>query len=83
MQVIKTIKNNSEGIITQKKSKFIANAFYVESAKEAEKIIEDVKKKYYDARHNPYAYRVIEENNCIERQSDDRRTFRNSRRSNT
>ena len=83
MQVIKTIKSNSEGTIIQKKSKFIANTFYVESIEEAEKIIEDVKKKYYDARHNTYAYRIIEEDRCVERQSDDRWTFWNSRRSNT
>lgn len=83
MQVIKTIKNNSEGVIIEKKSKFIANAFYVESIKEAEIIIQDIKKKYHDARHNTYAYRIMEEDKCIERQSDDRRTFRNSRRSYT
>lgn len=83
MQVIKTIKNNSEGVIIEKKSKFIANAFYVESIKEAEIIIQDIKKKYHDARHNTYAYRIMEEDKWIERQSDDRRTFRNSRRSYT
>ena len=83
MQVIKTIKNNSEGVIIEKKSKFIANAFYVESIKEAEIIIQDIKKKYHDARHNTYAYRIMEEDKCIERQSDDRRAFRNSRRSYT
>ncbi len=83
MQGIKTIRNNSEGTIIEKKSKFIANAFYVESIKEAEIIIQDIKKKYHDARHNTYAYRIMEEDKCIERQSDDRRTFRNSRRSYT
>lgn len=69
--MFKTIEKNSQSLIIEKKSKFIAKAFYVESIKEAEKIIEEVKKEYHDARHNCYAYRILEENSIIERQSDD------------
>ena len=37
MQKLKTIKNNSIVEIIEKKSKFIGQAFYVESKQEAEK----------------------------------------------
>ena len=54
MQKLKTIKNNSIVEIIEKKSKFIANAFYVETVAEAEKILKEIRKKYHDARHNCY-----------------------------
>ncbi len=69
--MFKTIEGKSEGIIIEKKSKFIANVFYVETEKEAEEIIKNVKKEYYDARHNCYAYRIKTENGIIQKQSDD------------
>jgi len=55
----------------EKKSKFIANVFYVESREEAENIIKQINKKYYDARHNCYAYRIITSDGIIEKASDD------------
>ncbi len=69
--VMRSIENNAEAIVIEKKSKFIANIFYVESVREAEEIIEKTRKKYYDARHNCYAYRIMQEDNLIEKQSDD------------
>ena len=57
--------------ITEKKSKFIGNLFYVESIKEAEEIVKKTKKKYFDAKHNCIAYRVIEDGKIVERFSDD------------
>ena len=45
-----TIKDNVQTEIIDKKSKFIANLFYIESIKEAEEIINKIKKKYFDAR---------------------------------
>ena len=77
--MFKTIKKDSTAEVIEKKSKFIANIFYVESVLDAEKIIEEIKKKYHDARHNCYAYRVIEENGISERQSDDGEPSRNCR----
>jgi len=56
--MFKTIQMKAEGIVVTKKSKFIANVFYVETDKQAEEIIEKMKKKYHDARHNCFAYRV-------------------------
>lgn len=69
--MFKTIEKEAEAIVVEKKSKFIANAFYVESVDEAEKIIESIKKKHYSARHSTFAYRILKENGIIEKQSDD------------
>lgn len=67
----KTIKENVSAELVEKKSKFIANLFYIESREEAENIIKMQKKKYYDARHNCYAFRVLGEDGIIEKSSDD------------
>ena len=66
-----TIENDIQTEIVEKKSKFIANLFYVVSKEEAEEIIKITKKKYYDAKHNCIAYRVIENDSIIEKSSDD------------
>ena len=66
-----SIENNVETEIIEKKSKFIANLIKVESKVEAEEKINEIKKKYHDARHNCIAYRIIEEEQIIERASDD------------
>lgn len=58
------------GEITEKKSRFIATVFPVSSEEEAVTAIEKVKKKYYDARHNCYAY-VIGGTQKMSRCSDD------------
>ena len=71
MEEFVTIKEHVETEIVEKKSKFIANMFYIEDAQEAEEIIKKTKKKYFDARHNCIAYRVIENERLIERSSDD------------
>lgn len=71
MEEFTTIKNNSTAEIVEKKSKFIANAYYVESKEAAEEKLKEIKKKYNDARHNCYAYRVIDEETIFERCSDD------------
>ena len=73
MEEFNTIAENSENTaeVIEKKSKFIANIFYINSVAEAEELIKKVKKKYYDAKHNCIAYRVIEETKIIERSSDD------------
>ena len=68
---MKIINKNVETYIVEKKSKFIANIFYVENVKEAEKILKDIKKKYYDAKHNCFSYRILENENILEKASDD------------
>lgn len=69
--MFKTISNNSTAEIIEKKSKFIANIFYIESVEEAENKIKEIKKKYFDAKHNCYAYSIFSENGIINRFSDD------------
>lgn len=71
MQEFLTIKNDISAEITEKKSRFIANLFYVENQEQAKNIIKDIKKKYHDARHNCIAYRVLDSSNIIEKSSDD------------
>lgn len=66
-----TIKENASYEIVEKKSKFIGNVFYVETKEEAEIIIKEHKKKYHDARHNCWAYRVLDDNCVTEKSSDD------------
>ena len=66
-----TIKENIKTEIVVKKSKFIANLIRIESQEEAENTIKQLKKKYYDARHNCVAYRVIEDERIVEKSSDD------------
>ena len=67
----KTIKDNISAEIVEKKSKFIANIFYVESQEEANKCIEEIRKKYFDARHNCFAYSILAEEGIVNRFSDD------------
>lgn len=57
--------------IVEKKSKFIANLFFVESVQDAEDKIKNIKKKYYDAKHNCYAYIINNENQVTKKSSDD------------
>lgn len=66
-----TILKDETAEIVEKKSKFIANISYVENIEEAEAKIKDIKKKYYDAKHNCIAYRVIENGRIVEKASDD------------
>ena len=52
----KTIIEPSEGIYTEKRSKFIAIALPVRTLDEIKMHLETYQKKYYDARHVCYAY---------------------------
>lgn len=52
----KTILEPSEGIFTEKRSKFIALAFPVRTLDEIKTLLDAHQKKYYDARHVCYAY---------------------------
>ena len=52
----KTITEPSEGIYTEKRSKFIAIALPVRTHEEIKAHLEVYQKKYYDARHVCYAY---------------------------
>ncbi|MDD3211647.1 IMPACT family protein [Bacteroides graminisolvens] len=52
----KTIADVSEGLYTEKRSKFIAVALPVKTVEEIKEHLEVYQKKYYDARHVCYAY---------------------------
>lgn len=65
----KIVYRDGTGEIEEKKSRFIAHVYSVESEEEAIEYIEAIKKKYWDARHNCHAY--IIGNNEIMRYSDD------------
>ena len=71
MDKFKTIKKDEVAEIEEKRSKFIANIFYVESIEKAEEKIKQTKKKYYDARHNCFAYVINEGGNILKKFSDD------------
>ena len=62
----KTINGTSEGTYSEKRSKFLAFAHHVESEDEIKALLQEYKKKYYDARHVCYAYVL----------GADRKTFR-------
>lgn len=56
----KTIKEKAigEGYYSEKRSKFLAFVHHVDSVDEALELVKEYRKKYYDARHCCYAYRV-------------------------
>ena len=64
------VYNGGSGEIEEKKSRFIASVYKVTNEDEAISIIEQLKKKYWDARHNCYAY-IIGDDGSIKRFSDD------------
>lgn len=79
MDKFKTIEEHVTEQIVEKKSKFIANVFYIETIDEADKKLLELKKKYHDARHNCYAYIILDnDGNKIEKSSDDGEPRRNS-----
>ena len=66
----KAIYEGGQGEIVEKKSRFIAPVKEIESEEDALLFIEDTKKKYWDARHNCFAY-VLGERHETARFSDD------------
>lgn len=66
----KIVYKGGEGEIVEKKSRFIAHVFPVTKEEQALEYIETLKKQYWDARHNCYAY-VMGENQQLQRFSDD------------
>lgn len=54
----KTVVGTVETVIKERSSKFLALAYHVESADEVREIMEPLRKKFYDATHHCYAYRI-------------------------
>ncbi len=70
MEPYKILYRGGEGELVEKKSRFIASTRPVESEEEALAFIEEIRKKYWDARHNCFAY-VTGEKGQLQRCSDD------------
>lgn len=67
---MKVLIKAGTGEIEEKKSRFIAHLQSVESVEDAEAFIAKIKKEYWDARHNCYAF-VIGKDGGVTRCSDD------------
>ena len=52
----KTIAKPAEGSYSEKRSKFLAYAFPVQSEQEVKQRLAEIQKKHWDARHHCYAY---------------------------
>ena len=70
MKQYKTILEQAEAEIVEKKSRFIATVRPVKTEEDARNFIEEMKKKYWDATHHVFAYQLGERNE-IQRFSDD------------
>lgn len=66
----KSVYSGGEGEIEEKKSRFIAHIEPATTEEEAVEFINKIKKQYFDARHNCYAF-VIGDNSELTRCSDD------------
>ncbi len=54
----RSIPAPGEGLFKDNGSRFLAFAYPVETEQEVKEIVADLKKKYHDARHHCYAYRL-------------------------
>lgn len=66
----KVLYKGGTGEIVEKKSRFIATLAPVKTEEEAAALIEETRKRYWDARHNCYAW-IVGENGELKRCSDD------------
>lgn len=65
-----TLKDESEGLYKEKGSKFLAFAYPVRNESEIKEKLDQLRKKYHDARHHCYAY-ILGKNQSIFRANDD------------
>ncbi len=70
LEQYKTVLEQGQQEIVEKKSRFIATVCPVATEEEAKLFIEEMKKKYWNATHNVFAYQIGERNE-IQRFSDD------------
>lgn len=71
MENFKTVLKNETAEVLEKKSRFISYVYHVEDEKNIEKLIKEMRRKYHDARHVCFAWRIIKDGQVIERASDD------------
>jgi uncharacterized YigZ family protein len=65
--VFQSIDSYAIGEIEVKRSRFIAEVFYIEDESIAKEKIDEIKKKYFDAKHHVFSYKI----DNLERFSDD------------
>lgn len=70
MGLYRTVFETEVAEIEVKKSKFIAEIRHIETNEEALSVIKELKKKYYDASHNCFAY-ILREDEGVRHSSDD------------
>lgn len=70
LEEYRTVYEGGQGEIIEKKSRFIATVKPVKTEEEALAFIEEMRKKYWDATHNCFAY-VVGERREVMRCSDD------------
>ncbi len=66
----KTLSEPSEGIYKDKGSKFITYAYPISTEEEIKPLVDELKKKYYDARHHCFAWQLGTDGNRF-RANDD------------
>ena len=66
-----TIKGDANSLLKEKGSKFIGSAFHVQDEPSAKMKLDTVKKKYHDATHNCWAFRVGQGDNIKGLSGDD------------
>ncbi|MEZ5196070.1 MAG: YigZ family protein [Bacteroidales bacterium] len=66
----KTIEGVSEGMFKDRGSKFISVAFPVTTEEEVKQRLDELRKKYHDARHHCYAY-ILDADKSVYRINDD------------
>ena len=66
----KTVYEGGEGELVEKKSRFIATVRPVKTEEEANQFVEEMRKKYWDAKHNCWAF-ILGERQEFKRCSDD------------
>lgn len=69
-QKYKILYKQGEAEISEKKSRFIAHIAPAQTEEEAQEFVEKIKKQYWDARHNCWAYSIGEKQPAL-RCSDD------------
>ncbi len=72
MDSFKGIEEPVQAQIVEKKSKFICCLYYVETEEQALEYVQQLRKKYYDARHHCFAFSIGLSEYPIERFNDDK-----------
>lgn len=71
MENFKTVLKSETAEVLEKKSRFISYVYHVEDEENIEKLIKEMRRKYHDARHVCFTWRIIKDGQVIERASDD------------